>query len=122
MSCRLALADHQGACDNLQHVVALDARRAAASVEPWGKIRRDRQGGGDFRDYLFGEPIHCGAGLELQAVEYRYDDFGSYTVFLDRGHAVRYEHSVGVVTLYADIGGHTFACSLQAWMRFRWPR
>jgi hypothetical protein len=122
MSCRLSLADHKGACDDLHHVIALDARRAAARVEPWGKIRRDPEAGGSFRDYLFGQPIHCGAGLELQAVEYRYDDYGSYTVFLDQGHPVRYEHNGGVVVLYADLGGHTFTSQLQAWMRFRWPK
>lgn len=102
-----------------------EAKRApAAEAAEWGKIERREESGDHFRDYLEGEPIHCGAGLLMQSIEWD-DDGGGGTRRLDVGVRVRYEiewkggkHPV----LYADVGGRDFVTKLvPEWMRFRWP-
>jgi len=87
----------------------------------------DRDAGG-LRHFVDGQPVHCGYLLELQSVERIYDDEGDWTLrYLDEWTPVRYEASLWrreecVVTLYADVGGHT--ATLRHWegMRFRWPK
>jgi hypothetical protein len=81
---------------------------------------------GGCRHYLDGKAVHCGELLELQEIGERTDDYGSFTVPLQRGALVRYEaRFVGAepeVTLYATVAGRTFATAGTAGMRFRWPR
>jgi hypothetical protein len=124
-TCDLLLDEHEEGriCDDVGHRKAIAAR--ADCGEPWIAILRGEDGGGP-RDFLDAQPIHCGSGLELQAIEYRDDDYGSYTVRLPIGARVRYEMAWGRdgqrrVVLYGDIAGHTFTTPLEPWMRFRWP-
>lgn len=118
--CDLMLFEHSGPCADPNHRAALE-RRAAGSAAKWGEITR-RHEHGDIRDYLKGEPIHCGDMLELQSVEYKADDYGEWVFYLDKSVTVRFELSgTRNPVLYANIGGHTFAARLEAWMRFRWP-
>jgi len=130
MPCDLMLFEHTGPCDNPRHREAL--KRRAAGAPKWHPIERQEEYSG-FRDYLNGHdnsgvavPIHCGEQIELQAVEYRSDDFGEYTLFLDKGIRVRYEADLssadGGIWLYAYIDGHEFRARHEAWMRFRWPQ
>lgn len=124
--CDLFLSDHvEGQdCANPEHRAALARRREGAPE--WYRIERANDGGGA-RDFLNGEAIHCGAGLELQVVEHHDDDYGGYTLRQRAGVPVRYEvdgplQSGGKVVLYAELGGHTFRTQLDPWMRFRWIR
>lgn len=78
-----------------------------------------------FRD---GEPIHCGAILDLQAIESLSDDYGEYHRPVQRGIRVRYELSFSAtgslakrVVLHTKVDGHEFTSRLEGWMRFRWP-
>lgn len=123
MSCDLLLFEHNAPCDVPIHREAL--KRRAAGAAKWGNISRLSDSGGN-RDFLDGEPIHCGDLLELQAVEHKDDDFGGYTLYTDKGHIVRYEANLsradGGVILHSSIGGHEFRARLEAWMRFRWPK
>jgi hypothetical protein len=110
-------------------------RRAGLRGSEWGQLELRREGSG-LRHYLDGEPVHCGAGLELQAIEYKSDDVGEFTTFLQRGRGVRYEASTLQVVsrdgrpqpstlhaqLYTVVDGHSFVARAEAWMRFRWPR
>lgn len=80
--------DRTDVCEDLGHRAAL-ARRREGAVS-WSAIVRRSDDGGR-RDFLDGDPLHCGAGLELQAIEWRDDDYGSYTVRLATGARVRYE-------------------------------
>jgi hypothetical protein len=114
---------------NPKHTAALAARRSGARSWSALELRSER---GDWRHYLDGEPIHCGAGLELQSIEGKSDDYGEFTLKLDEGVRVRYE----VVwlrdrptdappwkpVLYLSAGGHSFHGELEQWMRFRWPK
>lgn len=107
------------------------AEREAKMAPPWGKIEL-RDGSGGFRHYLDGEPISCGTGLEIQAVEYRTDDHGGYDARLPTGAYVRYEiqHVKPTkanpwgreIVWYASVGGHTVTFAHEEWFRFRWPR
>jgi hypothetical protein len=111
-------------CADPEHRAAL-ARRAAGAPS-WGQLVREDEGANGFRDYLDGEPIHCGAGLELQAIEYRSDDYGEYVLKLPTGVRVRYEldwppRGDRQVVLHAGIAGHEFTARHETWMRFRWP-
>jgi hypothetical protein len=118
--CNLMLHEHTGPCADPEHRAALERR--AAGAPKWGKIER-RYAHGDIRDYLEGEPIHCGNMLELQSVEYKGDDYGEWMVYLDKSVRVRFELSANRnPVLYASIGGHTFTARLEAWMRFRWKQ
>lgn len=98
--------------------------RRKAQVGAWSALEVRQEGGG-LRHYLDGEPVHCGEGLELQAIEHRDDDGQEYLAFLPHGRAVRYEASQAGKTiravLYAGVEGHSFSTAHQAWMRFRWP-
>jgi hypothetical protein len=84
--------------------------------------------GGGRRHFLDGEAIHCGTCLELQAIDFRSDDYGLYTVPLQNGAIVTYEaawHGAADgprATLHASVGGHEFMRTLEPWMRFRWSR
>jgi hypothetical protein len=127
-NCELLLSEHASddRCSNPEHQKALERRRAGAPA--WSSIVRGKDAGGD-RDFLDGEPISCGSALELQSMEYRADDYGEFTVKLAGGTPVRYElaaparnESRRQIVLYASVGGHEFATSHEAWMRFRWPR
>jgi hypothetical protein len=128
--CDLFLHEHTGPCADPKHCEAL--KRRAAGAPKWHAIER-RQDGGGYRDFLHGHdssgkavPIHCGETLELQAVEYKDDDFGEYMLYLDKGQFVRYEANLssaeGAITLYASIAGHQFRTRCEPWMRFRWPQ
>ena len=121
--CDLFLHEHTGPCADPTHNEALKRRSAGASK--WYAIER-REDPGGWRDYLEGSPIHCGGQIELQAVEYRGDDFGEYTVWLDKAVTVRYEADLscedGGIGLYTSIGGHEFRATHEGWMRFRWPK
>lgn len=124
--CDLLLSEHdedEGPCPDPAHQAALERRRAGA--EPWSLLERVERFG-DFRDHLNGEPIHCGEGLELQAQEIRTDDFGDYSIRLEKGIAVRYEvdwHPAGKrAVLYFDVFGLDFLKPIElSWMRFRFP-
>jgi hypothetical protein len=133
MACELMLFDHRdddtgewGDCADDAHHAALRRRREAAAGK-WSPIVRGQDEGGD-RDFLDGQPIHCGTTLELQATEEKDDDYGSYTAYLDRGQAVRYELAwlpkavLKAIDLYADVAGVSFMARHQPWMRFRWPQ
>ena len=129
--CDLMLFEHTGPCSDPKHREAL--QRRAAGVAKWYAIER-REDGGGFRDYLGGHhsgessvvAIHCGEQIELQAVEYRDDDFGEYAISLDKGIPVRYEADLscadGGIWLYTYVSGHQFQTRHEAWMRFRWPQ
>jgi len=97
----------------------------SAGAREWGQIRDGNDGGG-WRQYLDGEPIHCGAVLELQELECRSDDYGEYTVRKATGIVVCYEvawvHGARVGMLHLPIGGHEFSKPIDSWMRFRWAR
>jgi hypothetical protein len=119
--CELLLSEHEGldACDDPEHREALARRREGAPS--WSPIVRGTDAGGP-RDFLDGEPIHCGDVIELQGIEYRGDDYGEYTVKKPTGARVRYELSRGdAVVLYTSVMGHEFTSPLAPWMRFRWP-
>ncbi len=129
MTCGIDIFDHLQAghltCEDSGHRAAL-ARRAPAGP-PWGEIVRGHDAGGQ-RDFLEGRPINCGAGLELQSVEERSDDYGEYLVSLPTGIRVRYELDVPRpgeehrrIVLHALVGGHQFLTAYRAGMRFRWP-
>ncbi len=125
--CDLFLDEHAGAdCADPAHRRAIAARANRDHGEPWGQIIRITDAGGP-RDCLDGKPLHCGACVELQAFEYRDDDYGSYTVYLQQGAPVRYEmewrkgdERIGV--LHAEVVGHEFTTTIESYMRFRWPR
>ncbi len=127
MECDEFLSDHRAdgtTCNDEGHRAAL-ARRAAGAPA-WHPIVRGRDGGG-VRDFLEGKAITCGSSLELQAVEYRDDDYGSYQLSLPTGVIVRYEvdrplNADGEVILYGDLAGHDFTARHHDGMRFRWPR
>lgn len=107
------------------------AEREAKMAPPWSPIVRKRVAG-DFRDHLDGEPIHCGDMLELQGVETKSDDHGTYDARLTTGAVVRYELAHvertkenpwgRVVVLYASVAGHSVNFPAEPWHRFRWPR
>lgn len=130
MPCDLMLFEHDRSCDNPKHNEAL-ARRAAGAPKWYAIERREDEGG--FRDFLDGHhrgpssvAIHCGETIELQAIEFRDDDFGEYTLFLNKGIRVRYEANLsradGGIWLYTNIDGHRFQMRHEGWMRFRWPQ
>jgi len=111
-------------CANPEHTAAI-ARRAQRG-DAWAPMVR-RPDGGDTRDFVDGEPVHCGAALELQSIEYKSDDYGEWTVRLDKGTHVRYELAWGKgdgkrAMLHTCLGGHEFVTPVHPWMRFRWPK
>lgn len=99
------------------------AARQRDKGTPWSALELRRDAGG-LRHYLDGEPVHCGEGVLLQAIEYRDDDYGSWSRALPRGTRVRYEAAMGEMeiraTLHAICEGHEFVARLEKWMRFRW--
>lgn len=122
-TCDLLLGEHDDSllrCSNAEHRTALERRSGGAPK--WSTLER-RHKHGDFRDYLDGTPIHCGEGLELQAIEYRSDDYGQFALPLATGVHVRYELDWRdqKVTLYGSLGGHEFTIEARGQMRFRWP-
>jgi hypothetical protein len=114
--------DEHTSCDDGAHQAARERR--AASAPAWGKLATGREPG---RLYLYGEPIHCGAGLELQQQVYGSDDFGEYRLLLPVGTRVRYELDWGWGppkrhVVYTSVGGYNFVKQIDIeWMRFRWP-
>jgi hypothetical protein len=123
--CDLMLMEHEDAgdrtCAKPAHRDALQARRAAKEGK-WSPIVRGHDSGGK-RDFLDGKPVHCGATLELQAVETREDDYGQFSVWTQVGVRVRYELEPNKgITLYAAVAGFNFTHRHDDWMRFRWPR
>ena len=129
--CDLFLDEHElgRPCGDESHRVALAARRGGAPK--WSPIERGRDAGGG-RDFLDGRPIHCGTGLELQAIEYKSDDYGEYVLALPTGVRVRYEiefvrdpaagENPKRIVLYTTVGAIVFRARHEAWMRFRWPQ
>jgi hypothetical protein len=101
-----------------------ERKRAEEKLGAWSKLVLGADSGGR-RHFLDGEPVSCGTGLELQAIAYRSDDYGEYTVPLQQGVGVRYEAELSredaPATLHGDLGGHEFVTRLEPWMRFRWP-
>lgn len=122
--------DDDTAClKDVKHTAALHRRHSGAPS--WGELEL-RDVGGGWRHFLYGQAIHCGAGLELQAIEYKADDYGEFSLRLSTGVRVRYEVAhlrkrpeedgpPWRAMLYVSAGGHTFSGPLEAWMRFRWP-
>jgi hypothetical protein len=104
-------------------------RRNKQRVGYWSELVLGRDAGG-MRHFVDGRPIHCGNGLELQATLYKSDDYGEYTVPVQRGVRVRYEASTCrvddvpalAVRLYHVVEGHQFSARHEQWMRFRWPK
>lgn len=119
---------HEKHCGDADCPALIPHRRREAALEGrWLELKLvvgDHVGGK--RHFLGADPIHCGALIELQATDTKSDDYGEYTVVLQRGVIVRYEASLSrpepIVTLYADVGGHTFTSDHHAGMRFRIPR
>lgn len=105
----------------LEHI---RVKRAADKRGGWSQLVVKREVGG-LRHYLDGKPVHCGMGLVLQHTEDRSDDYGDYSVPLQKGSSVRYEASQDgkeiEATLYIYVGGAEFVSPFQPWMRFRWP-
>jgi hypothetical protein len=121
--------DNDTAClKDARHTAALQRRHSGAPS--WAEIDLQTDAGG-WRHFLYGEPIHCGSGLDLQAREYKCDDYGEYSLRTSKAVRVRYEvewlrerPAEGPpwrAVLYHSTGGHTFKAPLEAWMRFRWP-
>ena len=113
-------------CPGFQAAERRRKRDVEAQRGAWSALVVRSEGLSGHRHYLDGKPIHCGSTLELQAVEDRIDEDGNeYSVFVQRGHCVRYEATFNGAeidaTLYAGIGGYTFVASATTWMRFRWP-
>lgn len=121
--------DDDTAClKDVRHTAALHRRHSGAPS--WGELELKTDAGG-WRHFLDGEAIHCGSGLDLQAIEYKSDDYGEFSLRLSTGVRVRYEvawlrnrvDDVAVcpwrAVLYHSTGGHTFTAPLEAWMRFR---
>jgi hypothetical protein len=117
-------------CGDPSHREAVRLRRSGSPE--WSPIVLGNDRGG-MRDFLDGQPIHCGTTLELQAIEWKADDFGEFTLRTSTPVRVRYEVAwrwlTGAdkptrpdVVLHADIGGHGFTTDLRGWMRFRWPK
>lgn len=99
-------------------------RRREAKQGEWSQLVVKREPGG-LRHYLDGQPVHCGAGLELQSWEDKSDDYGEYTKVLQVGVSVRYEASFFTKvewSLHHYTGGHEFIAQGEAWHRFRWPK
>jgi hypothetical protein len=128
--CDLMLHEHITPCADPEHRAAL-SRRAAGSPK-WHAIERHEDAGG-YRDFLHGHdssgkavPIHCGEMLELQEIACECDDFGEYTLFMNKGICVRYEADLsradGGIWLHAYVAGHEFRLRYEAWMRLRWPQ
>jgi hypothetical protein len=91
-------------------------------------IRTGSDGGG-WRQFLCGEPIHCGSGLELEARGYVVDDDGEHVEPTGGAILVTYEMDWqgpcgtrrGVI--YLHVGGYSFGPKpIAESMRFRWPR
>lgn len=108
---------------------SLKFHQLAGSAPEWSPIVYGEDGGGG-RDFLDGEPIHCGAGLELQAREEttvkNFDAEIEGYRRLATGVSVRYElkwfMGTRVAMLHLYVGGHEFEQKLdRRWMRFRWP-
>ncbi len=124
--CERMLMDHEEngdarCADDPEHSKALEARRLARA-NMWSPIVRGGDAGGR-RDFLDGRPIHCGDSLELQAIDVRDDDFGSFTVWTSKGVRVRYELEPDKrITLYAGVAGLSFTHPHEQGMRFRWPK
>lgn len=99
-------------------------KREVAQKGRWGELVLTN-GTGGLRHYLDGQPVHAGAGLVLQSVTFKDDDYGQYSVPLKEGTHVRYEAHFGNQqigwSLFTSLGGHEFAAVGEGWMRFRWP-
>jgi hypothetical protein len=100
--------------------------RRDAKAGAWGKLEVRREGMAGLRHYLGEWDIHCGAAIELQAIEHRCDPDGNEVAwYVDRGVVVRYEASQDgreiSATLYAGVAGCTFVAAVEPWMRFRRP-
>lgn len=127
LKCDLSISEHDTLirCADADHRAAL-VRRAAGAPN-WSPIERRHSEREGTRDYLDGKPIHCGTGLELQAIEYRSDDYGEFALKLATGVRVRYElawppgGADRQIILHGSIGGHEFTATADSWMRFRWP-
>jgi hypothetical protein len=114
----------------VERAAARRERREATMAPAWSPVER-RIVSGDFRDYLDGRPIETGAWLELQAVEPRDDEDGTYDARIAAGVIVRYEIAHvppspdnpwgRVVELTGALGGHLVQLEAMPWHRFRWP-
>lgn len=87
-------------------------------------------GGGGWRQYLDGNPIHCGATLELAEKEWRGTGDSETLVFTGRFVSVRYEvawltsregRTVRVPMMYKSVAGYNFSAPIEDHHCFRWP-
>lgn len=119
---------HEEKCERWKaHKRATEAAERAAG---WHRLKRKDNSGG-YRDQLDGQPVHCGAGLELQAVEYVVDKVTGNETRRAAGKTipVRYEIAdrldgqgkwTRVAKLHADVGGHEFSADAEG-LLLRWP-
>jgi hypothetical protein len=107
------LSEHpDGTCTDPEHDAALRRRRAGAA--PWSRLVRRAD-----RDYLDGEPIHCGQLLLLQGQVLQSDDYGEFSLPEAGGEIVRYEIDSRGVCLYTQVHGHTVTLRHTEWLRYR---
>lgn len=108
-------------------VKAVQKRERDRGDAEWSSLQLCHEGS-SFRHYLDGEPISCGARLELQAWEEHHDDYGSYSIPRHEALSVRYElswqeqHPDSRVRLHYSWGCHEFVSGYETNMRFRWPQ
>lgn len=119
-------ACHAGDPEHCERSLAYRKRQRAKTEGAWSQLIARKEEPNGWRHYLDGEPVHCGEALELQAIQFKYDDYGEYHVHRPEGALVRYEANLNGdephVTLYADVKGHSFATRGEPYMRFRWPK
>jgi len=105
-----------------------ERRQHAKALEGAWSLLELRKTESGWRHFVDGEPVHCGETLELQHVEYRYEENGDERLhYKPAGTRVRYEAGLTSteeprVLLYAGVGGHCFALEAHSGMRFRWPK
>lgn len=86
--------------------------------------------GGGWRQYLDGNPIHCGSTLELAEKEWRGNGDDEAFVFTGRFFTVRYEvawrtssegRTERVPMMHKSVAGYAFAAPIEDHHHFRWP-
>ncbi len=103
----------------------ISALMREAKHAPWSTlVFRDDPSLGE-RWFLDDQPIHCGAGLELQQLEYVMDDGDEFALPVQLSVRGRFEiawTTKGKVPMFhTSIGCYDFAKAIDIGMRFRWP-